>query len=167
MDTEIAWNVREWAMTVRPVQPADEALWLELMQTMAWPTRYMRGARRFEDLGPEDARRAVTPSIADETVFVAIARKGDTIRMAGVARAVRHDEIWLFALVVLDEWQRRGAGRRLMRALIDDLRSRGCKELEGEVLGTNRKMLDFVRRLGFVAAGHGDTTLIKRVVLRL
>ena len=54
-----------------------------------------------------------------------------------------------------------------MYALIDDLRSRGCKELEGEVLATNRKMLDFVRRLGFVAAGHGDTTLIKRVVLRL
>ncbi len=167
MNAEISWNLGDWAMTVRPIRSADEALWLELMRSMSWPTRYMRGARRFEDVGAEDARRAVTPNTADETVFVAIARKEDTVRMAGVARAVRQDGIWSFALVVLDEWQRRGTGRRLMRTLFDELRSRGCTELEGEVLASNRNMLAFVQRLGFVVAAKGNTSLIKRVVLSL
>jgi hypothetical protein len=40
---------------------------------MSWATRYKRGAPRFEDLRPEDARRAVSPNPENEVALVALA----------------------------------------------------------------------------------------------
>ena len=100
----------------------DEALWLELMKDMSWATRYKRGARRVEDLTPEDARRAVSPDPAKEIALVAVAAHDRNEKMAGVVRATEIQAgTWEFALVVLDAWQRRGVGRRLMIALMDAL----------------------------------------------
>ncbi len=53
-------------MVIRAIRADDETLWLELMRDMSWATRYKRGARRVEDLNPEDARRAVSPDPAKE-----------------------------------------------------------------------------------------------------
>ena len=75
--------------------------------------------------------------------------------------------IWEFALVVLDAWQRRGVGRRLMIALMDSLQERGGKVLEGDVLASNRNMLDFVIRLGFESRSHPDQAHVKRVGRKL
>jgi acetyltransferase len=50
---------------------------------------------------------------------------------------------------VADAWQGKGVAGRLMRALIRDARTRGLERMDGFVLGTNARMLAFVRRLGF------------------
>jgi acetyltransferase len=54
-----------------------------------------------------------------------------------------------FALVVADEWQRKGIGSRLMTALMEIAKSRGLKSMEGEVLADNREMLTLAEHLGF------------------
>jgi acetyltransferase len=167
MKPEINWTLGEWWITVRPIAADDQALWLELMRTMSWSTRYMRGARRFEDLKPGDDVTAVNPDPATEIVFVAIATRGDVRHMAGVARGSLQEGQWEFGLVVLDEWKRRGVGRRVMLALINELARRGARRLEGHVLASNRSMLDFVRRLGFVVQPGRTEDLLRRVVLEL
>jgi acetyltransferase len=162
------WKLGEWTLSVRAIRRDDEALWLELMKDMSWATRYKRGARRLEDLNQEDVRRAVAPDPAKEIALVALAARGGKETMAGVARGVElRAGTWEFALVVLDAWQRRGVGRRLMIALMDTLQERQGKVIEGDVLATNRNMLDFVARLGFEIHSHPEQPHVKRVRRKL
>jgi acetyltransferase len=153
---------------LRPIEPADETLWLDLMRSMSWATRYKRGARRVENLTPEDVRRAVTMDPDKEVAFVMVAATGEETRMVGVCRGTRSSSnAWVFTLVVLDEWQRRGVGRRLLRALIDALSARGAQRIEGHVLASNRNMLEFVERLGFEIRPHPSRAQLKLVVRTL
>jgi acetyltransferase len=69
-----------------------------------------------------------------------------------------------FALVVGDEWQRFGLGRRLMGALIDCARSKGYRSIVGDVLGNNPKMLRLMQGLGFEVQPHPEENTLKRVV---
>ena len=91
---------------------------------------------------------------------------GETL--LGVARYVRDkdNQAAEFALVVADSWQGRGIGTRLMAKLIDAARRRGVKRLYGDILATNRPMLQLARKLGFELARHEDPT-ITRALLKL
>ena len=91
---------------------------------------------------------------------------GETL--LGVARYVRDkdNQAAEFALVVADSWQGRGIGTRLMAKLIDAARRRGVKRLYGDILATNRPMLELARKLGFELARHEDPT-ITRALLKL
>jgi acetyltransferase len=89
--------------------------------------------------------------------------------LIGVARYVLEADgrACEFALVIADAWQGRGIGRRMMEKLIAVARSRGLARIYGDVLSTNRPMLNFCRKLGFVPArDHGDPT-VTRVTLEL
>ena len=91
MNWQNSWKLGEWTLVIRAIRREDEALWLELMKDMSWATRYKRGARRLEDLNPEDARRAVAPDPAREIAIIALAARGGEEKMAGVARAAKLD----------------------------------------------------------------------------
>jgi acetyltransferase len=66
-----------------------------------------------------------------------------------------------FALVVADEWQHRGIGTGLMRALIEAARQRGFKRIEGEILTENTNMRALVEKLGF----HVDSNPEERTIV--
>jgi acetyltransferase len=87
--------------------------------------------------------------------------EGETL--IGVARYVRDkkQDSAEFAIVVADAWQGCGIGKRLLAKLIDIARRRGLKRLYGDILGTNRPMLAFVRKLGFTLERHADPTLTR------
>jgi len=89
--------------------------------------------------------------------------------LIGVARYVLDagGESCEFALVVADAWQGRGIGRRLMEKLIAVARERGLKRIYGEVLATNRAMLELARKLGFEIGRHPDDATVTRVALQL
>ncbi len=163
-----AWPLGEWTLALRPIRAEDGPLWLEFMRTMSWATRYKRGARRAEDLGADDVLRAVTPDPDSEIVFVVVVSRNEVTKIVGVARARRtRADIWDFAIVVLDDWQKCGIGLTLMRALMDALDARQAERIEGDVLATNKNMLEFLERLGFDAQPHPDHPHIARVALKL
>jgi acetyltransferase len=72
-----------------------------------------------------------------------------------------------FALVVADEWQRRGLGRRMMTLLIEVARARGLQEMIGHVLAENRGMLGLSESLGFVTMPSSEGPEMRRVSLAL
>lgn len=154
-----------WQVELRPIRAEDEALWLDLMRSMSWGTRYKRGARRVEQLTPEDVRRALNPHPEAELAVVAVATRGAESVMAGVARGtLRAGDTCEFMLVVADGWQKRGVGTRLMQALMDEASRRGHPRIVGRVLATNGNMLDFVRALGFRIEDQPEEPAVKRVV---
>jgi len=135
---------------------------------MSWATRFKRGARRVEELGAADIDRAVSPQPESEVAIVAIATTEPRSPMIGVVRGTRREsDRWDFTIVLLDEWQGRGIGGRLMEELVARLRTAGARCIEGEVLATNRGMLDFVGAFGFTFEPPIAGTVVRRVSLRL
>jgi acetyltransferase len=68
--------------------------------------------------------------------------------------------------VVRTDRQLHGLGRMLLAALIDHARARGLREVWGEVLAENGRMLELARALGFERRPGDDVSLV-RVTLRL
>jgi acetyltransferase len=153
---------------LRPLRPEDRDIEHAFVSGLSFETRQNRllgGARAItreyiESLVSVDYSRNM--AIAATTMV-----DGDTL--IGVARYVadRDDRAAEFAIVVADPWQGRGIGARLLRKLVEVARSRGLKRLYGDILGTNRRMLDFVRKLGFQLQRHPDDATLTRASLEL
>jgi acetyltransferase len=91
-----------------------------------------------------------------------------TVMLEGEARYVRVDaDRCEFAIVLADAWQGRGIGKRLLERLAAVARSRGLKEIYGDVLSTNRPMLEMCRRLGYRLGRGADDPTLTRVTLAL
>ena len=71
-----------------------------------------------------------------------------------------------FAIIVRKAFQGRGIGQRLLLEMIDYARSRGIKELFGDVLAENARMLALCRDLGFTL-DPTEHERITRATLRL
>ena len=72
-----------------------------------------------------------------------------------------------YALVVADDWQGHGLGRRLMRCLLDAARAQGLTYVEGLVLSNNRPMLTLMTSLGMVNDPDPDDSSMRRVWMPL
>ena len=78
------------------------------------------------------------------------------------------------SVAVAAAWQRRGAARRLMEALIRELVARGASEVLLEVRASNAAALGFYRAAGFEESGRRrgyyadpveDAVLMRRAIL--
>ncbi len=72
-----------------------------------------------------------------------------------------------FALAVADDWQGRGLGRRLVAHLIAQARHQGVRELFGDVLAENRRMLALMREFGMRLRTHAGGAQLVRAMLEL
>jgi acetyltransferase len=91
-----------------------------------------------------------------------LARGAEQLQV-GVARYVMTDPSTAnVAIVVADEWQRKGIGKRLFEMLIDAARARGITRLEGEVLAENHAASALVKAFGFELSpsGVGDDLVV-------
>ena len=73
---------------------------------------------------------------------------GETVAVARLVREMDSGEAE-FAVVVQGDAKGGGVGSALMRQLIDWGRSKGVREVVGQILADNAPMLAFIRRLGF------------------
>jgi acetyltransferase len=138
-------------LVIRPIEPGDAPAWLAFLRGLSWATRYLRGARRAEDLGAEEIRRATAPDPKQELALVAAVE--GRAKLAGVARLVLHPggKSGELMLVVADDWQHCGVGHRLLATLLALAEQHGVGEIEANVLATNRGMLELLDEQGFVA----------------
>jgi acetyltransferase len=72
-----------------------------------------------------------------------------------------------YAVVVPENMTGQGLGALLMRQIIDYSRSRGIREVWGDVLRENAAMLGLVRKLGFRVKDDPDDPSLVRVSLDL
>ncbi|MBS0543128.1 MAG: GNAT family N-acetyltransferase, partial [Proteobacteria bacterium] len=149
--------IQEWKMAdgrivrVRPVRPEDATLVQAFFDKLSPETRYFRFMERLEELPPSLIDRFTQIDYDREMALLATTRADNVETMIGSARysLAPDGESVEFALVVADDWQRFGLGRRLMGALIDCARSKGYRNIVGDVLGNNPKMLRLMHGLGF------------------
>ncbi len=72
-----------------------------------------------------------------------------------------------FAIVVADEFQGQGMGRKLMHALISAARQADLNGLQGDCYADNRALISLCESLGFELNAHPEDATLLRVNLNL
>jgi len=150
------------SVTLRALRPEDRDIEAAFVSGLSPDSRYNRLLGGAITITHEYIERLVNVDYSRDMALAATAMLGAET-LIGVARYVldADDESAEFAIVVADAWQGRGIGKRLLAKLIELARRRGVKRLYGDILGMNRPMLEFVRKLGFTLTRHEDPSLTR------
>ena len=158
---------------IRAIKPEDEPLWSEMIASFSPVTAGYRFFGPVPEVTKSVLVRYCHIDYDREIALVAIreskGRKKKKKAMIGVARLTietANAEEGEFAIVVRDEYQRKGVGSKLMEALIQAARDRHVREINGDVLAANPGMTRFAENLGFDVR-PGDDPDVRKLVLRL
>ncbi len=152
------------ALRLRPIRPEDEAALQRLFDRLSPETIRMRFFHPMKRLTHSMAAPLTQIDYDREMAFVLIDRC--SARIADIHGVVRlsadpDGEKAEFAVVVEDFMTARGIGRMLMGQIIDYAGARGIRELFGDVLTDNSRMLDLCRHLGFRLLAPGRQGVLR------
>ena len=154
---------------LRPIRADDAALEVAFVDALSPQSIHMRFQGGMRHLSATALARFTQIDYARDMALVAIDESGDAPREVGVCRYFRlADGVSCeFAIVLADDWQRRGLGLRMLSRLIAIARDHRLEVMVGQVLATNRRMLDMCARLGFESRAMPGDSQVREVVLRL
>lgn len=157
------------AITLRPIRPEDAEIEREFVNGLSEQSRYFRFMGSMREIPPDLLSRFTHIDYDKEMALIATIQTPSGEREIGVARYASLPEPGSceFAIVVADDWQNRGLARRLLQALIEAARQKNHTRMEGVVLKSNRRMLDFTRALGFGARPDPDDPDLVHISLEL
>ncbi|MFA5662938.1 GNAT family N-acetyltransferase [Castellaniella sp.] len=164
----------EWLL--RPIRPEDATLLQEFVRRLSDETRYMRFVSMLRELTPRMLARYTRIDYDREVALVAVIQVPNPENrgllrecIVGFAHCLRNPDGRgaEFALVIADDWQRRGLGAELMRSLIGLARQQGLSYIEGLVLATNRPMLGLMAFLGLRNDPDPDDPALRRLWMPL
>jgi acetyltransferase len=141
------------AVTIRPIRPEDEGIEQEFVRNLSDESRYYRFGETVRELSPRMLSHFTRVDYDRHMALIAVGERDGHEIQIGVARYVAGGDrrSCEFAIVIADGWQRKGLGTRLMQALMAAARAAGVREIYGEVLASNHKMLQLTAKLGFSA----------------
>jgi acetyltransferase len=156
-------------VTLRPIRPEDAEMEKAFVRKLSPESRYFRFMDTLRELTPAMLVRFTQIDYDREMAFVATVAGDAGEEEIGVVRYVTNPdgESCEFAIVIADDWHRKGLGRRLMTQLIDVARVRGLRTMIGHVLAENRGMLTLCQGLGFVIGDSPEGPMLKRATLAL
>lgn len=154
------------AITIRPIGPEDAQREQAFVRALSLESRYFRFMSTLRELSPETLYRFTHPDFDREVALVALCEEAGGLRQIGVARCIVQGEERSaeFAIVIADDWQTRGVGKRLMCELMRAARAAGITRIWGDVLASNHRMLALMHTLGFDIASVPEDALLRRVV---
>jgi acetyltransferase len=153
-------------ITIRPIRPEDAGIEQAFVRKLSPEAKFFRFMDSLQELSQEMLIRMTQLDYDRELALIATVERDGEETELGVARYFTNPDGQTaeFALVIADDWQRRGLGTRLMSCLIDAAREKGFKALQGEVLANNAKMLSLLKRLEFAIRVKTDDPTLYVVV---
>lgn len=134
-------------VVIRPIEPDDHVALAEGFERLSPESRYRRFFGPVTHLSERDLEYLTCVDHHDHEALVAVEEA--TAEGIGVARYVRTGpDIAEPAIVVVDDWQGRGAGSRLLDALVERARAEGIRRFEAPVLAYNVEAIHLLERLG-------------------
>lgn len=154
-------------VVIRPIRPEDEPLIDELFTTASEHTITMRFFQRLTYISHERLVRYCQIDYDRELAFVAVIEEDQRERIIGDVRFSRQPDLENaeMAVLVSDQWQGHGIGKKLCEYCIGIAKEYGLKKIYMEILRDNTRMLHRAKQLGFTRV-HIDQES-ERVVLTL
>ncbi|NYT84064.1 GNAT family N-acetyltransferase [Pollutimonas harenae] len=161
---------------LRPIRPEDAQPLQDFVRGLSDESRYMRFVSMMRELTPRMLARYTRIDYDRELALVATVqvpnpehRGYPREQIVGFAHYLRNADGRgaEYALVIGDDWQRRGLGAQLMGGLIDAAQEQGLTYIDGLVLSTNRPMLSLMTHLGFQNDHDHEDPTMRRVWLDL
>ncbi|KQQ89227.1 GNAT family N-acetyltransferase [Massilia sp. Leaf139] len=150
LEQTIDWG--EGKLLLRPVRPEDGPAHLRFFDALTPDDVRYRMFVRIRELQPSQLARFTQIDYDREMAFIATRTGPDGLpETLGVGRVVADpDNVSAeFAVTVRSDLKGLGLGRILMEKLIDYCRSRGTREIVGEALPQNNRIIGLVKKLGF------------------
>jgi acetyltransferase len=153
---------------VRPIRPEDEPALVATFASLSLEAVRFRFFALLKELPHALAARLTQIDYDREMAFVATPADGESEILAVARFAADPDnERAEYAVTVRTDRAGQGLGRLLLGHLIGYARSRGLKELFGDVLRSNERMLMLARELGFTVEYSADRPDVYLTRLRL
>lgn len=144
----------EWEggpILLRPIKPEDGPQHIEFANSLSQQDVRFRMFYPARILAPAQLARFTQIDYDREMAFIATRVRDGRAETLGVARAVADPDNLSaeFAIVIRSDLGRHGLGPILLTKLIDYFRRRGTREMVGEALADNQRMIGLARRFGF------------------
>jgi acetyltransferase len=159
----ILWQGRK--VLLRPIRPEDGAQHVELFNALEPEDIRYRVFMRIRELQRSQLARLTQIDYDREMAFIAASeREPGRFETLGVVRGIADpDNVTAeFAIIVRSDLKGQGLGPILLRKLIAYCRSRGTKELLGEALADNQRVIGLVRRFGGLVSHSEPGTVALR-----
>jgi len=152
---------------IRPIRPADEHLYGAFIEKLSPEDIRFRFLAPRKEFSHKFIARFTQIDYARAMAFVAL--DNNEKELYGIARIVSDSDYrnGEYAIIVRSDLKRTGIGWMLMRHLIRYAEREGLRELVGDVLESNTRMLDMCQTLGFELAGDPEDQSICKVRLTL
>jgi acetyltransferase len=163
------WTLPDGAVvTLRPISPEDEPLMVKLHETLSERSVYFRWLHMLQLSQRIAHERLIGVCFIDydrEMAFVADYQNPQTGQheIMGVGRLIKDSEAneAEFALLVADQYQRKGVGTELLRQLIQFGRDENLQRLTGDILVENQGMQEICKKLGISLRYSLEDNLMK------
>ena len=139
-------------ITLRPIKPEDEMLWLDMFKSFSEETVLFRFFRIVKETPHEMRTRYCNIDYDREIAIVAETEENGKRKMLGVSRLITEpgrSDTAEFAIVVTDKWQRLGLGSEFIDYTFDIARDKNMKKINGVVLKENKPMIALCKEKKF------------------
>jgi acetyltransferase len=151
-------------VTLRPIKPEDEPLWLEMLASCSKESIYSRFRYDFHFNSHEVATQFCYIDYDREMGIVAEVEYEGRKRLIGVGRLISDPDVVIaeYAVLVTDEWQHKELGVKLTEYCEEIARNAGVKKLYAETTKDNKAMIAVFRKQGF-SVEYGDDSNVSVV----
>ncbi|NOY49481.1 MAG: bifunctional acetate--CoA ligase family protein/GNAT family N-acetyltransferase [Chlorobi bacterium] len=148
-------------ITLRPIKPEDEQMWLEMLGSCSKESIYHRFRYDFYFNSHEVATQFCFIDYDREMGIVAEIDFEGRKRLIGVGRLIGDPDLETaeYAVLVTDEWQKKELGQILTSYCVEIAKYAGIKRVAAETTKDNKGMITVFRKVGFKVHFNEDTTV--------
>ncbi|HBC46104.1 MAG TPA: GNAT family N-acetyltransferase, partial [candidate division Zixibacteria bacterium] len=148
-------------ITLRPIKPEDEPLWMNLLASCSKESIYLRFRYFFQWASHEVAARYCYIDYDREIAIVAEISDGDGRKLIGVGRLIAdpdHESVE-YAVLIADAWQQKELGKILTEYCLEIARKWKLRKMVAVTTTDNRPMISVFKKLGFEVTYAADSTV--------
>jgi acetyltransferase len=156
------WKLKDGTeVTLRPIRPEDEYLELEFIKSLSREAVRFRFFRVIKELSHSDLVRFCNIDYDKEIAIIAELRENERKREIGAARLILepNGKRGEFAVVVADEYQRKGLGTKLVDMIIGIAEEKNLESIYGIIMPENEAVIQLCRKMGFTISRENDEVI--------